>query len=255
MKKETNEEKIAALKHALLKRKYISIFLALFTLGVNIFAWFVFTTSASVGLDATVASWDVEFRDNQDQAMQNFTISVTKMKPGMPDFTKSIYIYNRSDVEADFIYEVTSFTLLGHTIQLADNATMINYLRTNYPFSINLNPSKVILSANDNLQFDVVISWPYDSQTELYYKQDDVYSYDPSLPYYRLSGGEYSLYEVANASVYSSMKSRLYFAKDEADTYFGMNCYNYEQNTGNACLTLNLRLLVQQRNASPTPGP
>ena len=67
---------------------------SLFTLGVNIFAWFVFTTNASVGLDATVASWDVEFRDDQDQAMQNFTISVTKMKPGMPDFTKSIYPFH-----------------------------------------------------------------------------------------------------------------------------------------------------------------
>ena len=43
MKKETNEEKIVALKKAILKRKYISIFLALFTLGVNIFAWFAFS--------------------------------------------------------------------------------------------------------------------------------------------------------------------------------------------------------------------
>ena len=104
MKEKTNEEKIAALKKALLKRKYISIFLALFTLGVNIFAWFVFTTSATVGLDVTVASWDVEFRDDQQQQMQNFVINVTKMKPGMTDFSKSIYIYNRSDVQADFIY-------------------------------------------------------------------------------------------------------------------------------------------------------
>ena len=123
----------------------------------------------------------------------------------------------------------------------------INYLRTNYPFSVSLNPSKTTLAANDSLQFDVVLSWPYDSQTEVYYKQDDAYDYEASLPYYRLSGGVYSLYDVANASVYASMKSRLYFAKDEADTYFGMNCYDYEQNTGNACLTLNLRLLVQQK--------
>ena len=179
----------------------------------------------------------------------NFVINITKMKPGMPDYTKSIYVYNRSDVEADLIYEVTSFNLLGHTIQFSDNITMTaDYLRTTYPFSINLSPSKVILAPNDNLQFDVILSWPYDSQTEVYYKQDAVYEYEPSLPYYRLNAGTYSLYEVANASVYNSTKPRLYFAKDEADTYFGMKCHAYEQNTGNACLSLNLRLIVQQRN-------
>ena len=243
----TNEEKIIALRKALLKRKYISIFLALFTLGVNIFAWFVFTTTANVSLDATVASWDVQFRDDSGEATQNFVIDVTKMKPGMDDYTKTIEINNHSDVDADFIYEVTSFELLGYPIQMSDRSAMIDYLRNNYPFSVQFNASKEVLAAHDEVSFEVLLTWPYESETEIYYKQDDVYEYDSSLPYYRLSGGTYSLYDVPNASTYASMKSRLYFAKDDADTYFGMKCHEYEESTGKACLTLNLRLLVQQK--------
>ncbi len=250
MENQTSEEKIVALRKALLKRKYFSIFLALFTLGVNIFAWFVFTTTARLELDATVASWDVQFRDNSGEEMQSFVVDITKMKPGMDDYTKTIMINNRSDVEAEFIYEITSFELLGYSIQMSDSSAMINYLRNNYPFSVQLNASKDVLSASEEIQFDVSLTWPYESATEIYYKQDDVYEYDSSLPYYRLSGGIYSIYNVPNASTYESMKSRLYFAKDDADTYFGMKCHEYEEDTGRACLIINLKLLVQQKNES-----
>lgn len=250
MENQTNEEKIVALRKALLKRKYFSIFLALFTLGVNIFAWFVFTTTAKLELDATVASWDVQFRDDSGEEMQSFEIDITKMKPGMDDYTKTITINNRSDVDADFIYEVSSFELLGYSIQMNDRAAMLNYLRNNYPFSVQFSASKDVLAASDEVQFDINLTWPYESETEIYYKQDDVYEYEPSLPYYRLSGGTYSSYNVSNSSTYESMKSRLYFAKDDADTYFGEKCHEYEDATGRACLILNLKLLVQQKNES-----
>ena len=101
-KKQIRDEKIILLKKALLKRKYYSIFLALFTLGINIFAWFVFSTTAQVGLDATVASWDVQFRDDSGDDSKIFVIDITKMKPGMNNYSKTISAHNHSDVTADF---------------------------------------------------------------------------------------------------------------------------------------------------------
>ena len=47
MKKQNRKEKDLSLRQRILKKKYISIFLALFTLGVNIFAWFAFSSNAS----------------------------------------------------------------------------------------------------------------------------------------------------------------------------------------------------------------
>lgn len=250
MKEEqTNEEKLVALRKALLKRKYFSIFLALFTLGVNIFAWFVFTATADVSLDATVAAWDVEFRDEEDHAMQDFVIDITKMKPGMDDYNKTITITTNSDVSVDFFYEITSFKLLGHTITKDSNEAMVEYLRSTYPFSVNFNASKNQMSSGvDEIDFDIVLTWPYESTTATYYKQDDAYEYESTLPYYFLSGGSYNLYNVASASAYNSRKTRLYLEKDDADTYFGMKCHEYEEESGEACLSLNVRLQVQQRN-------
>lgn len=245
--RQTNEEKIIALRKALLKRKYISIFLALFTLGINIFAWFVFSTSASVGLDATVASWDVQFRNDLGEETQTFVIDITKMKPGMSNYSKTISVYNQSDVTADFVYEITSFKLLGHTIQNNNQTTMLNYLQSNYPFSVSFNASKTVMNPSDAVQFDIGLVWPYESNTPTYYKQDDVYEYDPSFPYYQLVSGNYTLTEVTS-STYSSLKSNLYVEKDDADSFFGMQCHDYETNTGEACLSLTIKLLVKQRN-------
>lgn len=246
-KKQIRDEKIILLKKALLKRKYYSIFLALFTLGINIFAWFVFSTTAQVGLDATVASWDVQFRDDSGDDSKIFVIDITKMKPGMNNYSKTISAHNHSDVTADFIYEISEFQLLGHTIQINDQTTMINYLQSNYPFSVSFTASKTVLNPSDTVDFDIGLVWPYESSTPIYYKQDDVYQFDSSFPYYQLSNGIYTLANV-NSSTYNSLKSNLYIEKDDADSYFGMKCHEYEESTGKACLSLTLKLLVRQRN-------
>ena len=245
--KQTNEEKIIALKKALLKRKYFSIFLALFTLGINIFAWFVFSTTANVGLDATVASWSVQFRDDMGEESETFIIYVTEIKPGMANYSKTISVYNSSDVIADFDYEITSFSLLGHTIQINDQASMRTYLQTHYPFSVTFTPSKIVMNPTDTITFDIGMVWPYESQTTTYYSLDDAYLFDSSLPYYQLVSGEYTEAEVTS-STFNSLKSSLYLEKDDADSYFGMNCHDYETTTGNACLSLTLKLHVKQRN-------
>ena len=80
-----------------------------------------------------------------------------------------------------------------------------------------------------------------------YYKQDDVYQFDSSFPYYQFSNGIYTLTNVTS-SIYNSLKSNLYLEKDDADSYFGMKCHEYEESTGKACLSLTLKLLVRQRN-------
>lgn len=247
-KKQVDNKKNVSIKKALLKRKYLSIFLALFTLGVNIFAWFVFSTTANVGLDATVAAWDVSFSDNSGIETNTFVINVTKMKPGMSNFSKTISVTNRSDVTADFIYEVTSFELLGHTIQINNQANMINYLRLNYPFSVTFTASKTVLNPSDQVIFDIGVVWPYESASTVYYGQDDAYAFEPSLSYYQLNSGVYTLADVT-ASNYNSLKSSLYLEKDDADTYFGMKCHEYERSTGDACLSIALKLQVQQSNS------
>ena len=128
-----------------------------------------------------------------------------------------------------------------------DEIGKINYLQSNYPFSVSFTASKSVLNPSDTVDFDIGLVWPYESSTPIYYKQDDVYQFDSSFPYYQFSNGIYTLTNVTS-SIYNSLKSNLYLEKDDADSYFGMKCHEYEESTGKACLSLTLKLLVRQRN-------
>ena len=198
-------------------------------------------------VDGTVASWDVEFYDSNGESTHNAIIEVTKMKPGMADFNKTIYVDNKSDVDADFRYEVTSFSILGNTVDVPSGQDPIQYLNTFYPFSVRLSSSKNILLQNDSLTFDIDVTWPYESTTPKYFKMDSVYEYDDSFIYYKLNGSNYTEYNVPNSNIYNSERNNLYLEKDDADTFFGMKCNTYEKTTNKACLVVNMKLSVIQR--------
>lgn len=247
MKEQKQKEMLASMSKSLRKRKYFSILLALFTLGVNIFAWFAFSANAGLSLEGTVASWDVDFKEG-DVVFRNFYIEVSKMKPGMTTHHTDIEIENRGDVTADFTYEVNSFTLLGNTVNLANKADVFDYLENFYPFSISFTAGGTSVPANGTLDFDVDVSWPYETTPIPYFQMDENYSFNDTFIYYTKSGDDYSPYAVANASAYAFARNSLYLEKDDADTYFGMQCAAYEQTSGQPCLTLNMRLLVTQAN-------
>ena len=248
MKKQIDRDKIRHLNKKLKKQKYFSLLLALFTFGVNIFAWFAFSANAGLGIDATIAAWDVEFKDN-GEISRNMFIEVSKMKPGMSDFVRTIEVNNKSDVVAKFSYEFVSVSLLGHIINLSNIDDIEDYLSSFYPFSVQFTPSSYEIAANGLITYNVSVTWPYEDieGTTTYYKQNDVYDYNDSFLYYTKTGERYDLFNVPSLSVYNSNKSSLYLEKDDADTYFGMACHHYEEESGQPCLTMNLRLIVEQK--------
>lgn len=210
MKKQITREQLESLRKSLNKRKYFSILLALFTLGVNIFAWFAFSANAGLELDATVAAWDVEFKDNTGVIARDILVEVTKMKLGMPDFNKTIEIESKSDVSANFSYQVLSLSILGHTINLANIQDVEDYLENYYPFSVTFDASSYVLSPTDSVTFEVNIVWPYDSQTPKYYQQNEVYDYNESFYYYLKSGTTYTETSIASQADFNTNLNSLY---------------------------------------------
>lgn len=243
MEKE-KRERIDAIRKSIIRKKYISIVLALFTLGVNIFAWFAFSANASLKLDATIAQWEIEFEE-EGVTTHDVVIDITKMKPGMDNYSKTVTVYNYSDVVADFSYEITSIKLLGYTVAAGDPKT---YMRTHYPFKVTFTPSANYIGIDQYISFDALVTWSFDTQTPEYYQMNDsIYQYDSGFVYYINSGGAYTETTVANTSAFNSNRNNLYIQKDDADTFFGMKCAQYETNTGLPCLSLTLRLKAEQQ--------
>ena len=244
MSLETRKEKLDFLQKRMKKKKIMALLLALFTLGVNAFAWFVFSTHAEFTYEGQVTSWDVELQEGE-HAVNNFIIAVD-MEPGMTDFEKEYVVNNYGGVNARLTYEVTSLSILGTTVDLTGVADPIAYLQTFYPFSIDISSDKTVILSGDEAEFDVVISWDFEDATA-YYQMNEVYNFDDSFIYYQKSGNVYTPFAVTS-STYTANRSSLYLEKDDADTYFGMNCGTYQDTTGLSCLELQISLAIEQDN-------
>ena len=250
MEEQERKEKLISVNKKFIRKKYISIFLALFTLGVNIFAWFAFSANAGLELDATVAAWDIEFKDN-GEAVNNLVVEIVKMKPGMDDFIKTIVVNNNSDVDADFNYEIASAKLLGKPINITSQEQIFSQLSNNYPFSIFFVTTDTVITHNNVITFDVNATWPYEVSTPTYFKLDSIYEYDESLTYYKKVNGSYVAFPIPSEAVFNTEKNNLYLEKDDADTYFGERCHTYESSSGEACMIITVKLVAIQSLDQP----
>ena len=232
-----------------LKRR--SVFLALFVLGVNAYAWFVFISSASVNVKSNVISWDVNFLDENSE-VKDLQILTSDLYPGMDTYTKTIKIKNNSDLRAKFEANIDSISVLGEEVSNSSNTyeEKVDYLKNTYPFIVNITYPKDILNKNDSMDLVITIDWPYEKTDDLareYYKLTNQYKYDDSVIYYKLVNNSYVDAGITS-DTFNSNKLNLYLEKDDADSYLGYSCKNYKDSTEQSCFKFHLVLTVTQIN-------
>ena len=245
MELQTRKEKLELLRKKLRRRKFTSLLFAFFLLGVNAFAWFVFNTQVGVEVHGNVASWDIRLQDENNELVEEAVVEVN-MKPGMSTYSETYIVNNLGEVSAAFSYEVESISVLGHTINLANINDPIDYCENYYPFSVTFSSTTNTIPSLGSTNFTVQVDWDFEDSTK-YYHLNDVYAYDSEFQYYTLNNNVYSEFS-ATPSNYLTNLNNLYLDKDDADTYFCMNCKTYETTSGHSCLEIGLLLRVTQVN-------
>ena len=228
--------------------KIRSILLALFVLGVNIYAWFIYFSEANVSITGNVVSWDVSFKDENSQVVEHAILAVN-MYPGMDDYSKEIKILNASELPAKFTYEIEEMTLMGIDIKDGKTTTeLVKELNTNYPFIVSFISDGANMAVGEEMHFIFEVSWPFDSEEAQadYYKLNSYYTYDPSITYYQLNGSTYSEINITSSDEFNNNINNLYLEKDDADSFWGEKCGTYEKSTNSTCLNVKLKLKVEQ---------
>lgn len=230
------------------KRMLLRSFLfALFLIGVNIFAWFTYVSKAGLQLEGNISSWDVEFNAN-GKPTTKVDFYVSDMKPGMLDYSQKVIIHNLGEVSADVSYDIASLSIMGRDVDASNKDEIIRRLISFYPFSVNLNIDSVIIQPQGYTNFSASLSWDYENQ-EKFYQLDSLYDYNGEFNYYNLVDGKYVVNDSVTADNFNELRSNLYLEKDDADSYFGYACGQYEKNTGKSCLAMKLVLKVIQKEA------
>ena len=230
------------------KRLLLRSFLfALFLIGVNIFAWFTYVSKAGLQLEGNISSWDVEFNAN-GKPTTKVDFYVSDMKPGMLDYSQKVIIHNLGEVSADVSYDIASLSIMGRDVDVSNKDEIIRRLISFYPFSVNLNIDSVIIQPQGYTNFSASLSWDYENQ-EKFYQLDSLYDYNGEFNYYNLVDGKYVVNDSVTADNFNELRNNLYLEKDDADSYFGYACGQYEKNTGKSCLAMKLVLKVTQKEA------
>ena len=147
------------------KIKIRTIFLLAITLASNSFAWFIYTTKVSSNISAKVREWNVTFDVNGQTVEKTIEINIDSLYPGMESYSQTLTASNSGEARAQITYEVITAKVLGDDLMTLGytDAEIVNYLRSNYPFSIDFNVSDDIIQSNGEETITISVSWPYES--------------------------------------------------------------------------------------------
>lgn len=163
-----NENKKDNFITLVLKRvKLSSLILLVIALVANTYAWYIYATKASTGIEVYVTSWNVTFQAGDSESTTNIEINVENICPGMEKWTREIGVTNKGETPAKLEYEINSITILDKTYTIGtDGVTkeQIAKLIKDFPFKIEILVDQGNIELVDGKgKFTVNVWWDFES--------------------------------------------------------------------------------------------
>lgn len=155
------------IKRVFKKIKLRHLLMLAIIISSNSFAWFIYATKVSSGIDAHIKTWNILFSANDNQIEEYVEFNIPAVYPGMDDFSDNITAFNRGEHTATLSYEIESAFLLGITYTKSEVLTseMIETrLANDFPFKITFTAENVVMDAQNGIStFTVSVKWDYES--------------------------------------------------------------------------------------------
>ena len=179
------------LKRIIKKVRLKTILLLAITIASNSFAWFIYTTEVKTNMDTRVREWKVTFDSNGEHVEKVITLNVKELYPGMKSYTETLTASNTGESKAKILGE--DLLLLNMT-----NDELIEYLKTNYPFKIELSSSNGVIEISGKETVTINVYWDYESGND----ELDTYWGTKSYDYHQLYPDNSSLSLVIKITAY-----------------------------------------------------
>ena len=175
------------------KIKIRNLIILIFLLIFNSYAWFIFSTKASVGLTAHVSAWKVNFMENGMETT-DIIINVDRIFPGMMPFEKEIEVENLGEVDATLEYQIESLRIMEQEFIIGQDLTLQELeekIQKEYPFKINvLIEDFGTIQTNPTVgKYKIQVEWPFDSGND----ELDTFWGNKASDYYQLNEGNNSI--------------------------------------------------------------
>lgn len=154
--------------------KIRTVIILLLTLLVNTYAWFIYISTVSTGLNIHVKSWEFEF--SVEDKTDDIVIFSDDLYPGMKEVKRSITATNKGETSANLSYKISSVKIFGEEKvsegNFLDEEQFIELLK-DYPFKIQVemlskdgskyDPSNP-MQENDEVQIQFTLNWAYETK-------------------------------------------------------------------------------------------
>lgn len=154
--------------------KIRTVVILLLTLLVNTYAWFIYISTVSTGLNIHVKSWEFEF--SVEDKTDDIVIFSDDLYPGMKEVKRSITATNKGETSANISYKISSVKIFGKDLLEGKEAVdeeQFKELLKDYPFEIQVemlsqdgsvyDPSKP-MTENDEVQIEFTLNWAYETK-------------------------------------------------------------------------------------------
>ena len=188
------------LKRIIKKVRLKTILLLAITIASNSFAWFIYTTEVKTNMDTRVREWKVTFDSNGEHVEKVITLNVKELYPGMKSHTETLTASNTGESKAKIDFEIKEAKVLGEDLLLLNmtNDELIEYLKTNYPFKIELSSSNGVIEVSGKETVTISVYWAYESGND----ELDTYWGTKSYDYHQLYPDNSSLSLVIKITAY-----------------------------------------------------
>lgn len=146
--------------------KLKTLILLIVLLSFNSYAWFIYATKVSSGMNAHITSWNVKFKAGDEDITTNVVFDVDKIYPGMEDQTKTLTAYNEGEMIAQLSYDIKQIRILDTTYTASETLTSeeIESLLADYPFKLTFTIDNSNLNAeNGSATFIIMLTWDFES--------------------------------------------------------------------------------------------
>lgn len=175
------------------KIKIRTIIFLIVLLAFNSYAWFLYATKVSTGLQAHVAAWDINFVIDNKAIEKTVTINLEKIYPGMEDFSQEIQVENKGETKADLKYEIESIKIFGETFSRKSGMTsqqLEEKIANEYPINLDIQISNNSVDEGvGKSTFTINLSWPFESNND----ELDTYWGEKAYEYYSKNANSNSL--------------------------------------------------------------
>lgn len=164
------------------KALYIRLFIVLFLVVSNTFAWFIYITKVDNNINVHVKSWDVTFQSGDKEIVNTVHVNIDNLYPGMEDYIYEITAYNKSEVSATLSYSILEARIFDSEYVTVEGRTERNEtplesdftsaqleqkFANDYPFTLSIGlTNSNIAQTNGNELFSITVVWPYEGASD-----------------------------------------------------------------------------------------